>query len=276
MIRRRTFVAVGVALVALSGCGQSADVIGDPTPTRSTSPATTITHPQGHDDVVLRLKVGGGFVAIEWAFTQPADAVVTGDGTVYVPTRPREGSSWLMQPIEVGHLDEADLQELLHRAQDLGLLRTPPDYDSPGGIQVADAPSTTLRIDASGGSWRHDAYALGMPVDPETSARAHLQRFVTELRAAVRGVPTRPFRPTAVRIMAQRATPGMFGGAKAQRIPWPADAGISLADVHQCALVTMPSAVAAVAGAGPLTRFVDAGVAYQVSAAAMVPGDDSC
>jgi hypothetical protein len=270
-----TVLVAASALVALAGCGTTTDVgvVGDP----GTSPSTSaIAHPTGHDDVVLRLDVAGGFVAVEWAFAEPAQLVVTGDGTVYVPAEPRQGEDRLLRPIAVGQLGEQRLQGLLRSAGDLGLLHTPPDYQEQGGIHVSDAPTTTVRIDAAGGSFRHAAYALGMTARNETGPRGRLEHFVAQLRALTRGLATRPYPPTAVRIMAAPATPGLVGGGSAKATPWPAEAGIALADVHRCAVVTAPAAVDALAAATPFTRFVDRGVAYQVSATVVLPGDRSC
>jgi hypothetical protein len=55
-------------------------------------------------------------------------------------------------------------------------------------------------------------------------------------------------------------------------VDWPASAPVRLADAGECAEVPAPAVADVLAGADELTRFVDAGVSYAVTAVPLLPG----
>ena len=259
MVVRRLLVVLAVP-VALAGCGGG--VAHD---------AVSRDHPSGARDVVLRLSEGSGMTSQQMAFATPPEVEVAGDGTLYLREEEatRQGVVW---PVVTRRVSEQELQDLLREADDRGLLAAPPDYE-PDRV-VMDAGSTTVVLDAGGGTWTHDAYALGFGGD-ESGARGRLQDFVAYVGRWARdagGPPAQEVTPTVLRVMATPVSgPLPIAGEPA---PWPPGSRVRLADVGVCRVVRDPAAVRALT-TRPDAFYAEAGRDYEVAAAVPLPGD-SC
>jgi hypothetical protein len=266
-----------LALVLLGGCGGDAgvDVAGDPAGSPSAAPSASptaaedpvmLTHPTGADEVVLWIETGGGFVPVEYAFTNQPTFLLSGDGRLFRQGEVSEQTRLI--PMTVTTLDEAQVQEVLRLAEDAGLLGAPPDYtDTSGGPQISDAPTTSVIVTAEGQTWQHDAYALGF--DEEQAERAALGDFIVAVTALVDGLDSDDFAPTelAAYVMATDLDRDVQA--------WPADE-VSLADIDGCQVVPAQGLVDALSQASLTTMFRQDGAVYSVSAAAVLPGDQPC
>lgn len=277
MQTHRAFAAVAVAAMFLAGCGESgSEVAADPagSPTVGSSPSSepsadpgpvAIEHPTGADDVIARIETGGGFVPIEYAFTAQPALLLTGDGRLLQP--PAGGKQTRLIPMTVAQLSEEQVQAFLDLAADAGLLATPPDYADDGGPQIADAPTTTVTLTAAGGTWRHEAYALGF--NEETDARVALSAFIDAAGAAVLDVEVAAFVPDEVALFVQPTD------LERDVVAWPSE-DVVLADVSGCQVVPAEGLVKTLSTTSLLATFSQDGALYSVSAAQVLPGDEAC
>jgi hypothetical protein len=145
-----------------------------------------IEHPQGADELVLRVVTGGGLVPPEYALRELPGFSLYGDGRLVV-----RGPEILIYPgpalpnLVQRQVGEEGVQALLAAADEAGLLGPSRHYDFPG---IADAPTTTFTVVADGEQRVVSAYALGLeaPGQPgvseeENQARAALLDFSTKL-----------------------------------------------------------------------------------------------
>jgi hypothetical protein len=177
--------ALAVSLVALSllaaGCGGL---------TRAGS--EDIDHPAGPADLVLRMDVGGGFVAPASELRRIPTWSLFGDGRIIT-----EGPQIEIYPgpalpsIQVQIISEDGIQAILEAATAAGLLGPDRAY---GQGCVADAPTTTFTVYADGTRHVVSAYALGMVPGScpgeDTEARAALARFSAKLSGLAGWLPT--------------------------------------------------------------------------------------
>ena len=272
-LHRLALVALPAALL-LVACGDSVAVTSTPDTT-----VAGIQHPTGPDDVVLQLTVAGGFVPVEQAFGNVPSVTIYGDGTVITPgatTMIFPGP--LVGPLFQQTMTEDGLQQVLGAAEAAGLLATPPSYESAGADRMADLPTTELVINAAGGQWTHQAYALSEATD--TPERQRLLDFVTSLGDLTTlagpdalGAPE-PYVADSYRI---RATPDPEEPEDVQPtvVAWPEPA-VDLAAAAECAVAGGPAVTAAFADATQLTWFTQDGVTYSLLARPLLPGEQGC
>ncbi len=260
--------------LVLAGCsGTDADVAADPAgspaPTQDgadTDPAQPgIEHPDGADVVLLRIETGGGYAPVEYTFTRQPSLLLTGDRRLFVP--PAAPSASRLIPMDVAQLDEEQVQELLALADEAGLLATPPDYTDTDGPQVADAPTTTVTLTTSEGTWSHEAYALGFADDSD--ARIVLSGFVDAALEAVADVETARFEADEVALFVQETD------LEREVVDWPVD-DVVLADVNGCEVVPAAGVVEALSSNGPIVSFAQQGALYSVAGAEVLPGSTPC
>jgi hypothetical protein len=299
-MNRRTFltslIITPAAAALLAACGDDRKEAtprntGDTTPPDTSAPTVDgIAHPTGADDVVLRLGYAGGFTMQGASFTFPPTLLVSGDGRVFQPGAQIEiYPGPLLQPVMVRTITEAGVQKLLRLADDAGLLATPPDYTA--DIPVADAPDTVVTINADGGSYVHQAYALGMDLDASgqtidglTPQRAKLKKFVdligdiTPIVGAENLGEEAPFEATAYRFQAYVVDPAALVGQEPAPtvVPWPASTGIKLAAAAECARLDAAAAGSVFTDAMQNTYFTDEGVTYSIAVGRVLPGDPDC
>src|SRR4051812_41228945 len=132
-----------------------------PVPTPEATTASTIRHPTGASDVVLRMESGGGLVPMEFFVTQAPQFTLYGDGTVvFMPLPDPNGfaSARPYPPFLTGTMAEKDVQDLLSFAlNDGGLADAKDSYDYP---MIADASTTLVDVDAGGVHKHVSVYAL--------------------------------------------------------------------------------------------------------------------
>jgi hypothetical protein len=152
-------VVAGVGALALAGCGGSeAGGVVNPEP-------ATIELPEGADDVLVRLGDGDFptlLIAGDGSVFQLDDQIPAdfgGEGFAAIAPLPPSPA-----PVVRRQLTETGLQIVFQRAEELGLLDTPPEYESPN---VTDSGSTSLTLRDAHGTYEHRAYALGFD-DPES------------------------------------------------------------------------------------------------------------
>jgi hypothetical protein len=272
-LHRLALVALPAALL-LVACGDDDPVTSTPDTT-----VAGIDHPTGADEVVLQLTVAGGFVPVEQAFGNVPTVTIYGDGTVITPgatTMIFPGP--LVGPLFQQTMTEDGIQQVLAAAEAAGLLAAPPSYESADADRIADAPTTELMINAGGGQWTHQAYALNEAT--ATPERQQLLDFVNSLGdlSTLAGPDTlstpETYVPEQYRI---RATPNPEEPQDVQPtvVPWP-DSSVDLSAATECAVAGGPAVTDAFAEATQLTWFTQGGVTYSLLVRPLLPGEQGC
>ena len=180
--------ALTVVVAACSGGGASSPPSGDPStaPSATPSDAATIGHPTGATDVILRYDEGGGFVMPAFVAANTPHFTLYGDGTVVVrdPAKeapPAQGDAFVMNPLQVAKLSEAQIQEVLAFALgEGGLAAARPEYLNQ---MISDASTATFTIDTGDLKKSVAVYALGLedPTGADGPARAAFKRLADRL-----------------------------------------------------------------------------------------------
>lgn len=258
---------------------------GDPT----TDAAPEIAYDSSPDSVLLHLATGGGFVPMEYHFTELPSLVIYGDGRVL-----RTGDIDLngsIRPVEELQLDEEGMQLVLALAKEAGLLGPGEiDYGSPN---VTDLPGTSLSIATADGSFSHSAYALGFGedlegadpppdglTDEQRERRAVLSEFIDQVEqietlAGEHAGPAKPYVADSVAVQSF-AAPGDAGSGELK--PWPVDE-VDPPKVDTCTVLTGPEAAAAaeaLAGASIATTWTLSGRMFKAVGRPILPGEEGC
>jgi hypothetical protein len=134
-------------------------------------------HPSGKNQIVLQMTTGGGFVPIEFFVALVPEFSLYGDGRVIGPgSVPAIYPGPALPNLQTTVIPEKSVQAILAAAREAGLFNGTFDYGQP---RVADAPTTTIVINAGGATYRSQIYAL--TVQPTGGLSAVQQR----VRAAV-------------------------------------------------------------------------------------------
>ena len=160
---------------------------GRPSATPSAPPG--IQHPTGPTQLVLRVDTDGGFVAPGWLLTHVPGFSLYGDGRVVTV-----GPQIMIYPgpalpsLVETRLTEAGIQAVLRAAQDAGLFGADRNLPLEG---IADAPTTTFRLVAGGGTHVTSAYALGMdhPAPDPSAPDAIARRLLADFQAKLENLP---------------------------------------------------------------------------------------
>jgi hypothetical protein len=265
-ISRRKLLTVLLAtpLVAsfVAACGSDADEGSgspDSDPTTPTQPVGAITFPTGAGEVVVRIDTAvGGFNPPEWAFAQIPSSVVSGDGRTVMPGPQIEiYPPPLLPALQSTSLTEAQVGQLLARADSLGLLATPPDYESTQP-PVADAGSTVVTFNANGATYVHSAPSLGLEQQPD-EARQRLSDFVefaTSFVAERAATESEVFEPESYVIGTMAVNTAEYADDVAPTVvPWPAAFGVAPVG-EDCATIDGAAVRSELATANQLTFFV--------------------
>lgn len=292
MDRRRFLCSlVLVSGLTLAACGDRTaqpvatdGTTATPTTVPATVPSSTIPHPIGADEVVLKITNEGGLVPPDYlSFYAVPELLVTGDGRAFRPGPiPTVYPGPLLPRVLVGQAGETGIQGWLEDARMFGLLGPAPDY-SGAENKVADASTTVLTINANGQQYVHSAYALGI-LDPETGARKNLQDAIATIIAVpgIGGVELgTPFVATEYRFRARvvdpsQSTPGTDQPVAPTIVDWPDGTGVELAAAGDCARVAASAVGSLFVDANQLTFFRDAGVVYSLAVRGVLPGDPAC
>lgn len=153
-------------LMLVAACGEEDENLGvganvPPTPTQAPAGTPTpepIVHPQGDNDVVIKVEHTGGFVPQEYVVTRMPHFVLYGDGSVIT-----QGPQIAIYPapalpnLQQGVLTEEGIQMILEAARDAGLLDGDKQYNLD---MIADAATTVFTISADGETHTVSVYAL--------------------------------------------------------------------------------------------------------------------
>jgi hypothetical protein len=278
-------VAVGLSVAACgSDDGQQSSPSSDSTlpAVATSSPVEGYEHPTGADEVVISYAELGGFLPQEFAFRQTPNALISGDGRMFMPGAQIEiYPGPLLPAVQVQTITEQGIQNVLAAADEAGLFA---DVDYTVESNVADASTATVTISANGETWTHEAYALGFAEpggDESTPERQALLDFVTQLSdpAKLAGAENLGeamlFDPTEYEIQAIRVDDlSVYGteGIEPTVEEWPSDVSVRLADAAECTVVPAAEVGDLLESANQLTFFTDAGVTYQVLARPALPG----
>ncbi|MEX0847558.1 MAG: hypothetical protein WD023_07245 [Ilumatobacteraceae bacterium] len=294
-LSRRTLLLGSIALpslaVLIASCGDpDVEPAGTPeTGAPDTSAVgtdeggSTIEHPTGATDAVLRITYEGGFVAPGYAFVNTPALIVSGDGMAYTPgVMTMQFPGPLVAPITVRTITEEGVQTLLQNASAAGLLATPPEY--PRNDMIADAPDTVVTIVAGGGTYVHRAYALGIDANETDPARKALADYVaaaTDLTATVGAAalgPEATLEAAVYRFQATPTTEAELAGydPKPTITDWPTDTGIDLGTASSCASAPAGAVGPTFAAADQNTFFRQGTALYRLAVAPLLPGDTPC
>ena len=187
--------AVGLlALTSLAGVTSAAVMAADTASTcRTPEPSAvgSIEHPTGALDIVLQLRVGGGFVPVEWAFIESPTFTLYGNNVAIY--RPAGDPGELTDPLPsyaCSVLSPKQVDALLLLALDESGLRDADErYANP---YIVDTPNTTFTVTADGVEKVVVVEALGFEdqaPDPEARARfealaATLSDFDSQVRSS--------------------------------------------------------------------------------------------
>lgn len=273
-MRLRAALAATALAAGLAACGTDHPTV-----------ATTPDEPGPHE-VVIEVRVEGGFVPPEVVFGNTPAAVLFGDRTAL-----NQGAMIEIYPgpayvaMRRGRLAAAEVDRLLDLAESEHLTDRAVEAGQP---PVADAPDTVLTIRArSGHTVVHRANALGMDdtgdslTAAQRDARARLSRFVEAFESAVGKVTEDEFVPEGFRLRATPADPGTMANPDEPQPrvkPWPVDA-VGLAGAADCLAVTGDAAAdvrRTMQAADQLTFFTQAGTTYRVTVRPLLPNERGC
>ncbi len=172
-MKARTWTPLLAAIALLAGaCG------------RTTGPGNGgIDHPTGAHQLVLRVDVGGGFIAPDYSLRQIPRFSLFGDGTLITQGPQMEIYPGPALPALIATpISEEGVQAILEATRGAGLFGPNRHYDFPC---IADVGTTTFTLNAEAEHHVVSAYALseGQSDCPgvDTGARAKLARFQAKL-----------------------------------------------------------------------------------------------
>ncbi|HEX7473714.1 MAG TPA: hypothetical protein VF323_11585 [Candidatus Limnocylindrales bacterium] len=259
---------------------------------------TTILHPTGAGDLVLRYEEIGGFVAPEAQLTRYPIVSVYGDGTVItLGPVPAIFPGPALPNLVATKLTEAGLQRLLAAAATAGLLGPDAQFDATG---IADATTARFTVVAAGSRHVISAYALreaaqGMEGGPAVAAaRARLRAFTDRL-GDLRGTlgpegigPEASFAWGSLRILAAAGAPPAGDPAVARPpLLWPLSTplatfgapGTGAAASFRCGVVRgadLDVLRPLLARATQITGWTSGGTTYTLTLLPMLPDDAGC
>lgn len=257
---KRTFLAAMVALGLLgTACANSSSSTGpgDGSP--------VFSYPTAPDQVVVRISIGGGFVAPSYSIRQVPQFSLMGDGGAITPGAVAEiypGPA--IAPLFAQQITPDGVQAILSLAATDGLLAPSRDYTDMGSVAIADAPTTTITIVADGQTHAFNFYALSelgqqkpdQMSQQEFDSRTKAQDFVTKVGdpswlPASSAAQPEPFVPSGVRVFVSDYQPDPDLTEPA--IVWPlatalAAFGDSMGDVAGGGINGLPSSCGTVTG----------------------------
>jgi hypothetical protein len=155
-----------------------------------------IDHSTAPDAALVQISNEGGFVPIEWTYTNSPFYSLYGDGTLVVPGAQIEIYPGPALPaLSSRKVSEAGIQAILEQA--VAVTRDiPTDLNDLGFMGIADASTTVISVSAGGVDRTIRAYALGelterpdgMP-EREYQARLSLQELVATLTGPTEWLP---------------------------------------------------------------------------------------
>ena len=254
------------------------------TPTTRPPGTTTPPAPTPAAGLAVQIRTGGGFVPIEYNFSNTPEFTLFADGRVIVtgPTTLEYPGKALPNLLE-GRVNAQAVTAAIKSARTAGVFGKP-DLGSPA---VADAPSTTFTAVDGDQKATLDAYALGFDDGPGVSpaqqeARRKLAAFrdeMTNLGAAARD----PYKATAVSVLVLPYQAGQGGQEPAPgQAAWPVG-NLGTGGIEQyggrCLGFTGAEAARVLEAAGQArsnTRWQSGGKEWSLSFRLELPGAEPC
>ena len=147
----RLALATLILLLALAACAETPVDPGN---------GGGIDHSTSPDHVLVQISFEGGFVPVEWTYTNFPFYSLYGDGTLILPGAQIEIYPGPALPaISSRQVDEAGIQAILQKAI-AALEDIPTDLNDLGYMSIADAPTTVITVSAGGVDRTVRAYAL--------------------------------------------------------------------------------------------------------------------
>lgn len=231
------FVAAALLVAACTaGAGPTpppSATVSPSAPPASGPPGSTLEHPDGPTEVVLRFEESGGLMPPGFLATTAPIFTLYGDGsaifrdpaaTVDEASATKPAGVYLMAPFRIARLPEQAVQSLLAWAigpGGLGAARAG-HYDTPG---VADAPTSTFELHAGGLDKRVEVYALGIEGVQVGEGDQEVRRSLASLRErllafdAAGATSVTIWRPERYRATLVAGTPAE--GIEPLAWPWP-------------------------------------------------------
>jgi hypothetical protein len=268
----RTPIALALSLVlaaSVAACGDD----GDSTSTSGADPGSG----GASAELVVQIVEGGGFVTPVIANSTVPQVTVLSDGTVLTPgvvTLIYPGPA--VSPIQQATVEPAEVDALVEKARELGLLDGPLDFGQPA---VSDAPTTTVTIVADGETHTQEAYALtfeeGQLTDEQRANRAALAEFVAAAQST--GVGDAIWTPSSFVVTVVGPAESVDPPQEAQE--WPVETTPPTDVSFGCTVVDGDDATAlaaALEGANAATPWIIDGEEYGVAIRPQLPGDAGC
>jgi hypothetical protein len=301
--RAATLVAAGLLATLTGACSSAASPppTASPLPPASGDPApSTIAHPMGAGEVVIRYDETGGFAGPQRLPASYPSVSVYGDGTVItLGPIPAIFPGPALPNLVATKLTEAGLQRLLAAAGTAGLLGPDAQYDATG---IADATTTGFTVVAGGSRHRVTAYALGFSTPEQEggaaniAARTRLRAFAQVLGDLRRTFaddivgPDAPFRYTSITILAAPGAPKSTDPTvKRPPLAWPLSTplasfgrpgkGEGVMESFRCGVVTgadLETLRPLLAQATQITGWTSGGEIYTLILAPSLPDESSC
>jgi hypothetical protein len=287
-MRTRTVAAIITIVLALAACA-------DAPPTDAGS-GGGIEHSAAPDHVLVRVAWEGGFVPVDWTYTNLPVFSLFGDGRIVVP-----GAQIAIYPapalpaISSRSVDEAGIQAILREALD-ATADLPDDLDDMGSVMIADAPTTVITISVDEVDRTVRVYALGELTErPEGmsedvfQARRDLQALVTMLSGPGDWLPQGSLGPegdyeasgsrlilTDVRLDEELPQPEIAWPLAEPLADFGAPAGVA---GYRCGVVEgedWSTIHAEAAEANQLTPWVDGGDSFSILFRPLLPDEAGC
>jgi hypothetical protein len=256
-----------------------------------------IDHGTAPDDLLVGISLEGGFIPVEWTYTNLPLFSLYGDGTLVLPGPQIELYPGPALPaISRRQIDEAGIQAILDEAvattEDI-----PASLDDLGFMSIADASTTVITVSAGGVDRTIRAYALGevterpdgMP-EREYEARVQLQDLVARVTGLTSWLPEGALGPeTAYEAAAARVFVGSFRGVDdlaQEPIPWPLDGALSsfgrpadAGGAFRCGVLQgadWATVRQTASTANELTPWTDTGAEYSILFRPLLPDETGC
>ena len=283
----RPAAATLLLLLALAACAETPVDPGD---------GGGIDHSTSPDHVLVQLSYEGGFVPVEWTYTNFPFYSLYGDGTNVLPGAQIEIYPGPALPaISSRHVDEAGIQAILEVAI-AAVENVPADLDDLGYMSIADASTTVITVSAGGVDRTIRAYALGelterpdgMP-EREYQARLQLQELVAKLTGPTDWMPEGSVGPEGdYEASAARLFVGAYRPVEdlaQEPVPWPLDEGLAgfgapvAPGGHRCGVVQgadWDTVHEAATSANTLTPWADGGERFSILFRPLLPDETGC
>jgi hypothetical protein len=255
-----------------------------------------IDHSTSPDHVLVRLSYEGGYVPVEWTYTNFPFYSLLGDGTLVLPGAQIELYPGPALPaMSSRHVDEAGIQAILEEAI-AAVEDVPDDLNDLGYMSIADASTTVITVSAGGVDRTIRAYALGElterpdgMAEREYEARLRLQELVAKLTGSSDWLPEGSLGPEgAYQASAARLFVGAYRPVEdlaQEPVRWPLSGG--LADFgdpaapgdYRCGVLDgadWDAVHQAAISANTLTPWADAGERYSILFRPLLPDETGC